>query len=128
MEQLIKETTLPNGLTIRLFNCTRHYYGDFQLVKLDIRCTVQIVAEYFSNPVDYEMARTTLGETSQYHRSVERMGIPSASVGKILEELIINFEKHSLPYLVSPEFPRKLIMNEVHMVKRKSKIMLPLHG
>ncbi|KAF0218524.1 MAG: hypothetical protein FD174_2824 [Geobacteraceae bacterium] len=119
MDNLIREITLANGLTLRFYNQTCRYYGDIYRVKLEILCEIPVRAEYFSDQAALAEARAMLGDSVVYRRVVEKMGVPSTEIERVLERLTADFEDHSLPYFAAAAFPRKLVITEITRVKRK---------
>ncbi len=126
MELPLKETTLPNGLHVRFFNRSRHYYGDFHLVKVEVCCPVPVRAEYFADSDAFQRGLRTLGDSVSYRRTMERIGIPSGAVNDVLHELVGSFERHALPYLVTPAFPRRFVAAEMLRAGRKASPVFPL--
>jgi hypothetical protein len=55
-----------------------------------------------------------------YRRVLEKMGVPSAEVENVKEQLIADFEHTSLPYLQSSSFPEKLAALTKSPVKIRS--------
>ena len=114
----IREIDLENGLTVRFYDHTRHYYGDFYLVKLEIHCLVPLRKDYFPRQGAFDEARALLGETAIFRRTLERMGVPAAEVGRVIDGLVVNYEKHSLAYVASPSFPLKLVVSQLNKARR----------
>lgn len=119
MTSMIREIALENGLIVRFFDHTRHYYGDFYLVKIEIACEVPLSPDYFSEPADLEEARRLIGDPAIYRRTAEQMGIPSTAIATVTERLIDNFISHSLPYFSTSAFPGKFLRTELERARRK---------
>jgi hypothetical protein len=120
MDTLIKKILLENGLTVLILDHTRRYYGDFYVVKIEIFCEVPVCEEFFTNNDDFTQARKLIGETVEYRRYVEQMGVPSTGIERAREQIVENFENHSLPYFSSAFFPQKLVLS--HYTKAKKKL------
>ena len=120
MTSMIREITLENGLVVRFFDHTRHYYGDFYLVKIGIVCEVPLCSAYFGELADMAEAQRLVGDSAVYRRAVEQMGVPSTAIATVTERLMDNFILHSLPYLSSPAFPGRFLKAELERVRRKS--------
>lgn len=123
MAKMIREISLENGLVVRFFDHTRHYYGDFHLVKIEIACEIPLSGDYFDEQSDLEEARIRFGESAFYRRSVERMGIPTTAISTVTEQLVDNFVSHSLPYFATPGFPGRFLKTE--LVRGRKKQVLP---
>ncbi|AJE03354.1 hypothetical protein [Geobacter pickeringii] len=119
MAQLIRELPLENGLTLCIFDHTRHYFGDFHLVKLELTCEISLSSAPFDNAAEREAAQRLLGAAAVYRRFVEQMGVPTADVQPTVEQLIGNFTTHSLPYLSSPDFARRFVSAEFERAHKK---------
>ncbi|HEX5773826.1 MAG TPA: hypothetical protein VFY07_05835 [Geomobilimonas sp.] len=119
MADLLRSIPLPNGLTVRVVDHTRHYYGDFYLVRLEFSCTVSLLEAYFTDRQTFDQARTLLGEIVSYRRNVDQMGVPASAIEQVREKLIDNFIVHSLPYFATPDFPKKLVLGEMRKSLRK---------
>lgn len=102
-----RQLTLDNGLEIIINDLTRAYFGDYNLVRLEIVCQFQRrssvnVEEKAADPV-------VPGESAPlYRRVLEKMGVPSSLVAQSKEALINDFLQNSLSYLTDPQFPAKL--------------------
>lgn len=119
MAQLIRELPLGNGLILRIFDHTRHYFGDFHLVKLELTCEMPVSSAHFDDAAEGEAAPRLLGEIAVYRRFVEQMGVPTADVQSTVEQLIGNFTVHSLPYLSSPDFASRFVRAEFERLRKK---------
>lgn len=120
MPPLIREIRLENGLTIHIYDHTRHYFGDFYLVKLEIACEVPLGAALFADEAELEDARRLLGDPAVYRRTVEQMGVPSTAIETVTERLIGTFTDHSLPYFSSPVFSARFVKAELARARKKA--------
>lgn len=111
--QLVKQLDLPNGLTVNFCNNSHRYFGDYHRVRVEISCEIPILEEYFSCHEEFVEAKRALGDSVHFRRHVERMGVSTADLEASLESIIESFCGHSLTYLESPDFPRKLICREL---------------
>jgi hypothetical protein len=115
--KLVKEIHLKNGLTVSIFNHNHRYFGDYYRVRVEFTCAVPIREDYFSSQAAFAEARESMGSAALFKRSVEQMGVSTDELESCLERIIGNFSSHSLSYLESPEFPRKLIQKELANAK-----------
>lgn len=118
MDNHIRDIPLPTGLTVSFYDQTRRYFGDYYLVKLEIVCKVPVLAGYFTEQGEYDEARSLLGAEVVYHRCVEQMGVPSTEIERVLNRLMAEFEKNSLPYFAAPAFPGKLLSAELRKIRK----------
>ena len=119
MENIIRELSLPNGLSVSFVNRTRRYFGDYNLVKLEIVCKIAVSADCFAHQGELDAARLLLGEVVVYRRNLEQMGVPSSEIASVQNRLIADFEQHSLSYFSAPSFPRKLVAAELSKIIKK---------
>lgn len=119
MISMIREMILENDLIVRFFDHTRHYYGDYYLVKIEIVCEVPLHDDFFDDQADMEEARRLVGDPAVYRREVEQMGVPSTAIATVMERLMGNFISHSLTYFSSSAFPRRFIRAELERARKK---------
>lgn len=119
MDNRIREITLANGLAVAFLDHTRLYYGDYYVVRLEIRCEVPLRADYFGSSALFEEAKALLGDSVTSRRFVERVGVPSTEIDRVRGRLMENFERHSLGYFQSADFPGKLVLAELEKAKKK---------
>ena len=113
MKNLIREIPLQNGLTLRFFDATRRYFGDYHQVRIEINCQVPLTVELFDDQVAWEAAVKLLGDTVEYRKEVEHQGVATDAIAGVIDDVIRHFTDHSLNYLQSPTFPRKLAQAEL---------------
>jgi hypothetical protein len=118
---LVKEIPLENNLKVCFHNHNHRYFGDYHRVKVEITCEVPITEEYFSTRAECAEAINSLGRSALFKRSIEQMGVSTDELEPCLERIIENFISHSLSYLASKEFPRKLIQKELARTTRKTR-------
>ncbi len=111
--KLAREIPLENGLTVCFYQHTHRYFGDYHRIRVEIVCEVPVRKEFFDNHVEFADARALLGQAAVFRRDTEMMGISSSDVESSLERTIENFMKHSISYIASPLFPKKVILAEL---------------
>ncbi len=117
--KLAREIPLENGLNVCFYQHTHRYFGDYHRIKVEIVCEIPVREELFDNSVEFADAQALLGQAAVFRRNIEMMGISSADVENSLERTIENFMKHSLSYLSSPLFPKKLVLAELAGARKK---------
>jgi hypothetical protein len=125
MEKPIEDIVLANGVRVRYYDRTRRYFGDYQLVRVEVRCDVPVREEYFAGTEVGAAARSALGAVAVYRRTMERMGVPTGEVRGAVDELIALFTEHTLTYISGPGFPRRLVVSEALRVGRKRGTFCP---
>lgn len=81
---------LQNGIYLVLTDLSRPYFGDYNLVRVQI-----------SAAVDPD------GDEVIYTRTVEKMAVPTAEMDNARAELLAEFRVTSLPYISAESFPEK---------------------
>lgn len=132
MDKVVREINLANGLMVRFTDHTRHYYDAYYVVKLLISIDVPICREGFCTSQEYEAALVLLGDTAEYRRTVEQMGVPASEIEQTLTRMIDSFEGNSLKYFSSESFPNQFILSELKKKSRKRNLILlkslPIHA
>lgn len=128
MTEPIREILLANGLTVRFFDHTRRYFGDYHQVRVNIICDVPLTAELFDDDDSYRSALKHLGDNVQYLKEIEHQGVPTAATVETLQRVIQQFVDTSMGYFQSAEFPRKLAQSQLKKALTKSRSFTPLRA
>ncbi|ACH39070.1 hypothetical protein Gbem_2057 [Citrifermentans bemidjiense Bem] len=121
MKKLIREIPLANGLTVRFFDATRRYFGDYHQVRISICCEVPLNADLFEDAAAHHDAAKLLGGSVSYSKDIEHQGVATDDIPGTVEKVIQHFVDHSLSYLSGSEFPRKLVQSELKRILGKRK-------
>lgn len=127
MKKLIREIPLSNGLTVRFFDATRRYFGDYHQVRIQISCDVPLTAELFEDGDAYHRALKTLGAAVSYKKDIEHQGVPTAAVEETVEKVIHHFVEHSLGYFKGASFPKMLVHSELKRLASRTRSFLAMH-
>ena len=128
MKKLIREIPLANGLTVRFFDATRRYFGDYHQVRIQISCEVPLTADLFDDPRAYQSALKLLGGSVLYCKDIEHQGVATLAVPDLVSRVIQQFIDHSLGYFNGESFPKKLVQTELNRVVGRAKSFVPLRG
>lgn len=120
MTSPIREIPLSNGITVRFFDATRRYFGDYHQVRVKITFEVPLRAEFFDDPKDYEAAGKLLGAKVKYLKEIEHQGVPTSETAGTVEKVIAQFVAHSLSYFEGADFPRRFAQAELKKMRSKS--------
>jgi len=106
--KLIHAQTLANGLKVSIYDLTKVYFGDYHHVRLKINCSID------NDAVDWQQHYPEAFDprSLSYSRILEKMGVPSVEIDSVIKSLLSDFDRNSLPYLASADFPGKLIRKE----------------
>lgn len=119
MEAPVRIMELQNGLIVRFLDRTRHYYGGFYHVKVEVCCELAVVPEQFTSSEQYSQAVAILGATVNYTKMLERMGVPEADIPTVRDRLITQFVTSSQDYLSAPSFPSGVVRTELDKQRKK---------
>ena len=126
---LIRQIKLDNGLTLEMFDLSRHVAGGRWLVSFEARIEVRVRPEYFVEDsrthIDLEGIQALLGEIVTYRYTKERNFIAESEKDAILKVLEEHFLDATLCYLSSPEFPRGLILSRYQEALSRQRRFLP---
>src|SRR4051794_20816991 len=53
MKKMIRAIPLANGLTVRFYDASRRYFGDYHQVRVEVSCEVLLTQDLFQNPEDF---------------------------------------------------------------------------
>ena len=116
---ILQETFLENGLTVRYYDQTQRYFGDYFRVRLEVVCEVSLLREDCLGVLSRDEAQALLGERIRHRRTIEQMAVPSEKVEQTLADLMEKFNRHSLPYIASSSFPPRIVLAEIDKLTRK---------
>jgi hypothetical protein len=128
MENLIRELPLANGLTVRFFDTTRRYFGDYHQVRVKISCEVPVTADLFADQQAFDAALKLLGAKVQYVKDIEQQGVPTLSTADAVANVIRQFMENSLGYFDSAEFSKRFVQSELNRIRSKAKSFVPLRS
>jgi len=111
-ERIIREYDLGGGITARLRDATRHYFGGYYHVRIEVSADVPLSAAPFADAEEYRAALRLLGEQVHFHRTLEKMAVPEAGIAAVRQGLLEAFDTNVLPYLSRPDFPERFMRSE----------------
>ena len=126
MKNLIREIPLANGLTVRFFDATRRYFGDYHQVRVKISCEVPLTAELFDDATAHEAALKLLGDSVRYLKDVEHQGVATLETSAAVEKVVRQFIDNSLSYFQSEAFPKRFVQSELNRIKVRAKSFVPI--
>lgn len=128
MKKPIREIPLANGLTVRFFDTTRRYFGDYHQVRIQINCEVPLTLDQFEDEQSYRQALKLLGESVSYRKDIEHQGVATLGVPETVENVIRHFIEHSLGYFNGAAFPRMLVHSELKRINARARSFTPLRS
>ena len=111
-ENIISKLELAGGVTAIISDHSRHYYGGYYHVCLQILAEVPVFKECFKSETEHADAVRLLGAKIFFRRKLEKMAVPVEEVELIRRSLLDSFTAHMLPYLMRQDFPRRFVLSE----------------
>ncbi|MDR3578752.1 MAG: hypothetical protein P4L44_02190 [Oryzomonas sp.] len=111
-EQVIKEYDLGGGIIARLRDGTRHYFGGYYHVRIEVSADITLSASFFADADEYRAALRLLGDRIRFHRVLEKMAVPESGIKAARQGLLEAFDSNVLPYLSRPDFPERFMRSE----------------
>lgn len=117
---LIEEISLPNSLTLQVWDRSRRIAVDTTKVELRVSVTVPVRPEYFSDPAQYDKVRRVFGQEITYEYGKERTFVDRDEKDAVLMQLLADFKRDSLPYIAKPSFPSRFVLSRLRDIEQHS--------
>jgi hypothetical protein len=124
-QSFLRDSTLANGLQVTVADVSRHYYGGYWQVCLEVSCLVSLEMGQFSDPATESDARLLLGTTVPFVRHLEKMAVHGDELAAVRQELLERYDRHLLPFLGNQQFPSRFIQSEFQKRCKKSNRGIP---
>ncbi len=124
-QPLLRDCSLANGLRVTVTDVSRHYYGGYWQVALEVRCLVPLEAACFDDTATADNARRLLGDVVPFVRKLERMAVHGDEQQTAQLELLERFDHHLLPFLANNRFPDRFIQTEFQKRSKKTNRGIP---
>lgn len=111
-EKIIREFDLADGVKGVVCDATRHYFGGYYQVLLQVTADVPLSASWFRNESEFEEAVRRLGRSVRFCRTLEKMAVPLAEIDAVRSTLLEAFETNLLSYLSRPDFLCRFVLSE----------------
>lgn len=116
----IKEYQLKNGLTLKLFDKTYRYFGEYFFIEIEAFCEIPVsLLDLNKFPEDL---KELIPSKLTFKKSLSKKGVYETDLEKEKNSLIESFEKNALPYLNSENFLFRFYLKELKEIKRKREI------
>jgi hypothetical protein len=115
-----KVQLLTNGLEMVIEDHTRGYFGDYHRVKLVVIAQMPLELVHGLTEDERVAAHKLFGSMVLYTKTLEKMGVGSAAICSVKNDLLAHFTNHSLPYLADQSFPAQLVRSALrrkHLVR-----------
>jgi hypothetical protein len=97
---------------VTVSDVSKHYYGGYWHVILEIQSLVFVAKGDFSDAATASAARGLLGEVVPFVRRLERMAVRGDQLDDVRKELLERFELNMLPFLEHERFAARFIQTE----------------
>ncbi|QOX78909.1 hypothetical protein FY034_08170 [Trichlorobacter lovleyi] len=124
-QPFLRDCALANGLQVTVADVSRHYYGGYWQVCLEVSCLVPLELGLFSDPVIEADACRLLGAAVPFVRHLEKMAVHGDDLAAVQQELLERFDRHLLPFLGNQQFPSRFIQSEFQKRCKKSNRGIP---
>lgn len=124
-QPFLRDSILANGLQVTVVDVSRHYYGGYWQVCLEVSCLVPLEMGLFSDPATEADARRLLGGELPFVRHLEKMAVHADDQESVRQELLERFDRHLLPFLGNQQFPSRFIQAEFQKRCKKSNRGIP---
>jgi hypothetical protein len=121
-ENVIREFALANDVKAVIRDATRHYFGGYYIVTLQVTADVPLSAAWFDTIPEYEDALGRLGRSARFVRVLEKMAVPLDEVETVRGDLLHAFEANLLAYLSRPDFPASFVRSEYKKAMKQTNL------
>ena len=111
-EKIIKTCTLGGGVQATVRDHTRHYFGGYYHVRIQVSADVPVSADAFADSSEYQDAVQRLGTFVSFSRTLEKMAVPDSEIDVVRQHLLTSFDTHMLPYLLRADFADSFVLSE----------------
>jgi hypothetical protein len=114
VDEVIKTCNLGDGVTVIIKDCTRHYFGGYYHVRIQVSADVPVSVATCELAADFEDALVRLGHSVTFSRTLEKMAVPEDEIEDVRQQLVAAFDANVLPYLLRDNFTRHFVCSEYH--------------
>jgi hypothetical protein len=111
-ENIIKTCTLCGGVQATVKDHTRHYFGGYYHVRIQISADIPVSDTLFEDSTEYQDALKRLGPFVNFSRTLDKMAVPDNEIDVVRQQLLASFDTHMLPYLLRADFAGSFVHSE----------------
>ena len=126
--KLIKICHLGGNIPATLTDATRHYFGGYFHVRIQLTADIPVSAGAFAGPADLQDAVERLGSSVRLCRTLEKMAVPEAELDSVRLHLLTSFDANVLPYLQRDDFADSFVRNEYRNALKQKASSPRYHG
>jgi hypothetical protein len=109
---------LGGGVQALIRDHTRHYFGGYYHVRIQISADVPVSAGVFADTAEYQDAVQRLGSFVSFIRTLEKMAVPDSEIDFVRQHLLASFDTNELPYLLRDDFASSFIQREYRKAQK----------
>lgn len=109
----IRAQEFSNGLCLEFYDRTNRYFGDYNRVVIEVQIRCPVARSFNPDDPVFKKAIDLLGETAVVTKTIERMGVATADVALVRDQMIDGFILHASAYLGRSDYPASLIRAEL---------------
>jgi hypothetical protein len=111
---------LGGGIRAKISDHTRHYFGGYYHVRIQVSADVPVSAGDFSDSTEYQDAVRRLGTFVSFSRNLEKMAVPDSELDVVRRHLLASFDTNVLPYLLRDDFAGSFVQSEYRKALKSS--------
>ncbi|MDQ5984954.1 MAG: hypothetical protein CSYNP_00652 [Syntrophus sp. SKADARSKE-3] len=104
---LYEKISLPNGMTLDLWDYSREVAAKTVKVELVAKMAVPFEASFFNEKEEYDKLVKTIGSVGLYEYRKIRPLLNAAAKDSAFEDLVTEFKTNVLPYVSKANFPQQ---------------------
>jgi len=116
--KIVEEISLPNRLTVEVYDQSRTVAQDTVKVVFIARVRVGVKEAYFDRRERYEMTLKVFGPEVRFEHVNERPFVHVRDREKVFREFEDHFKNDVLPYISKPHFPSRFILSKCEDLRK----------
>jgi hypothetical protein len=117
---IISTIELNQFINIKLLDETSHYFGGYHHVRILAYSDVPVLESFFDNSSEFKDARSRLGESVRFERTLQKMAVPENEIVTVRSQLVDAFNETTLAYLSVPDFAERFVRTAYRKCIQKS--------
>jgi len=114
----VEEISLPNQLTVEVYDQSRAIAQDTVKVIFIARVRVAVKDAYFDRREHYKMTQKVFGPEVLFEHMNERSFVPVRDREKVFREFEGHFKKDVLPYISKPHFASRFVLSKYQDIRK----------
>jgi len=111
MSEPYRIVSLGNGLSVRFYDFSNRYYGDFHRVCIEVKIDIPVQLDRL--PAGLADGGAKLSSPQRFERRLERMGVSGGELQAVKIKLVEDFLSASSVYLNRPDFGLQFIKRKL---------------